>query len=273
MRRRSKGEVILIHIGLIIATAITLLPMLWILRTALITKNEAYKIPPNMAAPLTLDNFIQIFKEDEFLKYFLNSAVVSILSTVIAVALGAMAAYWLARQKNNNATGKIIILITQMIPPIVMVIPISSIAKSLNLSDTWLALILAYLSFTLPYVIWMLIGFIENVPSELDEAAEIDGCTPLQTFFKVVFPLIAPGMMATAVYSFLTSWNEFIFALVLTGRATRTLPVYVASLETSQGVAIAQLCAATIVAILPILLLSQFIKKYLINGLTFGAIK
>ena len=272
-KKRSLGEKILIYAGLVAATLVTLLPMLWILRTALVTKTEAYTIPPDMSASLTFDNFINIFREDNFLHYFLNSAAVSIISTVLAVLIGAMSSYYLARRKGDSAGPKILILVTQMIPPIVMVIPISTIVKTAGLNDTWIALILAYLSFTIPYVIWMLIGFFENIPVELDEAAEIDGCTKVQTFFKIVLPLVMPGVMSTAVYSFLTSWNEFMFALILTGNSTRTLPVYIASLETSQGVAIAELCAATIVAILPVVLLSQFIKKYLVGGLAAGSIK
>ena len=273
IKKRSKTELVLIYIALTIVTLFFLLPLLWILRTSLITKAQAYQIPPDFTAPFTLDNYIAIFKHNDYAKYFLNSAVVALISTVLSVLFGSMSSYWLSRKKGNSTGAKLAILATQMIPPIVLVIPISTIIKSVGLDDTRTALVLAYLTFNLPYVIWMLLGFFENIPQELDEASEIDGCTKLQTYFKVVFPLVAPGMMATAVYSFLVSWNEFIFALVLTGNDTRTLPVAIASLETQQGIQIAELCAATIVAILPVVFLSAFIKKYLINGLTFGSIK
>jgi len=271
--KRPVWQTTLIYIGLILVCLFFLMPLLWILRTSLITKAEAYQIPPNFNVALTLENYIEVISDNGFGRYYLNSAIVALISTVLSVVLGAMSSYWLSRQPGNMTGAKLAILATQMIPPIVLVIPINTMIRSVGLNDTWMALVLAYLTFNLPYVIWMLLGFYDNVSKELDEASAIDGCSSLQTFFKVIFPLIAPGMMATAVYSFLVSWNEFVFALVLSGNATRTIPVAIAALETQNGVKIAELCASTILAILPIVLLSSFIKKYLVNGLTFGSIK
>lgn len=272
-KKKSRIEYFLIYTALTIATLFFLLPLLWILRTSLITKVEAYKIPPTWAVTPTFENYINIFKNNPFAQYFLNSFGIAIFSTFFSVLLGAMAAYWIARCSKGTNRIKISILATQMIPPIVMVIPMSLIIKKIGLDDTWLALIAAYMTFNLPYVIWMLISFFESVPSELDEACEIDGCTRVQAYFKVILPLAAPGIMATSVYSFLVSWNEFLFALQLTGMKARTLPVAIANMETQQGVMIAELCASTIVVILPVIFLSIFIKKYLVNGLTFGSIK
>lgn len=272
-QKLSTGQKILIYVALTIICLFFLLPLFWILRTSLITKTEAYQMPPNFAANLTLENYIHIFQKGDYGHNFLNSAIVALIATVISVAFGSMASYWLTRKKGSSTKERLIILAIQMIPPIVLVVPFASIMKKLFLDDTWIALILAYLSFTLPYVIWMLFSFFDGIPKELDEAAQIDGCTQLQTYFRVVFPLVAPGLMATAVYSFLVGWNEFMFALVLTGNKTRTIPVAIAALETQAGIQIAELCAATIVAILPVILLSSFIKKYLIQGLTFGSIK
>jgi len=271
--KRPVWQTTLIYIGLILVCLFFLMPLLWILRTSLITKAEAYQIPPNFNVALTLENYIEVISDNGFGRYYLNSAIVALISTVLSVVLGAMSSYWLSRQPGNMTGAKLAILATQMIPPIVLVIPINTMIRSVGLNDTWMALVLAYLTFNLPYVIWMLLGVYDNVSKELDEASAIDGCSSLQTFFKVIFPLIAPGMMATAVYSFLVSWNEFVFALVLSGNATRTIPVAIAALETQNGVKIAELCASTILAILPIVLLSSFIKKYLVNGLTFGSIK
>ncbi|MCR4667780.1 MAG: carbohydrate ABC transporter permease [Clostridia bacterium] len=271
--QRPAYQTILIYVAMIAVTLFFLLPLLWILRTSLITKAQAYQIPPNFNVQLTMENYVEVLTTNKFARYYLNSAVISLGATVLSVVFGAMSSYWLSRQPGNMTGAKLAILATQMIPPIVLVIPINTLIRSVGLNDSWMALILAYLTFNLPYVIWMLLGFYDNVPRELDEASAIDGCTTMQTFFKVVFPLIAPGMMATAVYSFLVSWNEFVFALVLTGNATRTIPVAIAALETQHGVKIAELCASTMLAILPIVILSSFIKKYLVNGLTFGSIK
>ena len=271
--KKSKLETVIKYILIIIVTLFFLLPLLWILRTSLITKVEAYKIPPDLFLQPTLENYINVFKNNPFGQYFFNSFGIAIISTILSVVFGSMASYWIVRCAVKKNRIKISILATQMIPPIVMVIPMSLIIKKIGLDDTWLALILAYLTFNLPYVIWMLISFFESVPNELDEACEIDGCTRLQAYFKVILPLAAPGIMATAVYSFLVSWNEFMFALVLTGMNSRTLPVAISNMDTQQGVMIAELCAATIVVILPVIFLSIFIKKYLVNGLTFGSIK
>lgn len=271
--KRNPAEKFLIYLALTLVAMFFMLPLLWILRTSLITKVEAYQIPPNWSASMTFENYISIFRDNPFGQYFFNSFGIALLSTVISVLLGAMAAYWIARRPGGSSNIKVSILATQMIPPVVMVIPLSLIIKGLGMDDTWFALIAAYLTFNLPYVIWMLISFFESVPKELDEACEIDGCTRVQAYFKVVLPLAAPGIMATSVYSFIVSWNEFMFALNLTGRNTRTLPVAIANMETQQGVMIAQLCASTMIAILPVVFLSVFIKKYLVNGLTFGSVK
>ncbi|MDR0356270.1 MAG: carbohydrate ABC transporter permease [Deltaproteobacteria bacterium] len=271
--RMSLTEKVFIYFGLSAVAMFFMLPLLWIFRTSLITKVEAYKIPPNFSAPATLDNYVNIFTANPFGHYFFNSLGVALISTVLSVLIGSMAAYWIARSKSGSGKIRVAILATQMIPPIVLVIPIALIVKRVGLDDTWFVLVVTYMTFNLPYVIWILISFFESVPKELDESCAIDGCTRLQAYFKVVLPLAAPGLMATAVYSFLVSWNEFIFALVLTGLKSRTLPVAIANLETQQGVMIAELCAATIVVIMPVVFLSLFIKKYLVEGLTFGSVK
>ncbi|KIL35787.1 ABC transporter permease [Cohnella kolymensis] len=261
------------YIALIACSLIFLLPILWIIRTSFTTKAVAYQIPPQWFVTPTLDNYRAIFSDNPFGKYFFNSMLVSLVSTLIAVFLGAMAAYWIARSSKGGNFLRIAVLVTQMLPPIVMVIPIFLMVKSLDMLDSWETLIVTYLSFNLPYMIWLLIGFFETIPKDLDEACEMDGCTKMQAFTKVVLPLAAPGIMAAGILSFLLAWNEFLFALVLTGTGSRTLPVAIANMETQQGVMIAELCAATVIIILPVVILSLFIQKYLVNGMTTGSIK
>jgi len=263
----------LVYTGLVASTLFFLLPFIWILRTSLITKVEAYQIPPKWNANLTFGNYISIFNENPFGHYFFNSLGIALITTLVSILIGAMASFWIARRPGESGRIKVSILATQMIPPVVMVIPLSLLIKNAGIDDTWFALITAYLTFNLPYVIWILISFFESVPKELDEACEMDGCTTVRAYFSVVLPLAAPGILATSVYSFIVAWNEFMFALNLTGLKTRTLPVAIANMETQQGVMIAELCASTMVAILPVIFLSVFIKKYLVNGLTFGSVK
>lgn len=273
MRRKRMPEIIFIHIGLILTSLFFLLPLLWILRTSLISKAEAYQIPPNWGAALTLENYATVLRENNFLKCFFNSFGVSVIVTVVAVLVGALGAYWMARFAVKKDFVKICVLLIQMIPPVVLVIPFSMIISRLKLNDSWTALVATYLSFTLPYVLWMLVGFFEGIPKDLDEAATIDGCTNMQTYTRIVLPLVMPGIMATAVYSFIVSWNEFMYALNLTGLRARTIPVAMANMDTSQGVAIAELSASVIIGIIPIIVLSLFIKKYLVTGMTAGSVK
>lgn len=272
-KRQTKLEKGATYIALTLVTLFFLLPLFWILRTSMITKVEAYKIPPNWLASWTFDNYITIFTDNPFGQYFLNSFFIALASTLLAVLLGAMSSYWICNCSRNRDRMKLGILVTQMIPPVVMVIPLSLIVKNLGLDDSYFALIISYLTFNLPYVIWMMLSHFESIPRELDDACAVDGCTRVQAYFRVMLPLVMPGIMATAVYSFIVSWNEFMFALNMAGMKTRTLPVAIASLDTQQGVMIAELCASTIVAILPVIFLTVFIKKYLVAGLTFGSVK
>ena len=271
--KKSKMELFATYVALTVVMLFFLLPLLWILRTSMITKVEAYKMPPNWMAAWTLDNYVAIFTNNPFGRYFANSFLISLASTVVAVMLGARSGYWICRMCKRKDQMKLTILVTQMIPPVVMVIPLSLIVKNMGLDDSYFALIISYLSFNLPYVIWMLLSHFESIPKELDDAAAVDGCTHVQAYFRIVLPLVMPGIMATAVYSFIVSWNEFMFALNMAGMNTRTLPVAIAALDTQQGVMIAELCASTIVAILPVIFLTVFIKKYLVQGLTFGSVK
>jgi multiple sugar transport system permease protein len=164
-------------------------------------------------------------------------------------------------------------LSTQMLPPITLVIPIFLLARFFHLWDSRLGLVLAYLSFNLPYTIWILIGFFQSIPVDLEEAAMIDGCSRVQALWRVTIPVSLPGLLAAGVFNFILNWNEFLFALILTGRDTRTLPVAVASLWTQQGVQIGAVSAATILVIVPVVLLTWIIQKSLVRNLTFGSIK
>jgi multiple sugar transport system permease protein len=143
----------------------------------------------------------------------------------------------------------------------------------IKLWDTMTGLILAYLSFNLPYTVWILVSFFQNIPIEIEEAAMIDGCSRIQSLFKIVIPVALPGLLSAGVYNFILNWNEFLFALILTGRNTRTLPVAISSLWTQQGVNIGAVSAATVITILPVIFLTFVIQKFLVRNLVFGSIK
>ncbi|MCX8063473.1 MAG: carbohydrate ABC transporter permease [Anaerolineales bacterium] len=270
--RRNFGLVVS-HLILTGASLIVLLPILWVMRTSFANRLIAYKIPPVWFFTPTLENYRIIFEKYPFQKYFYNSLLVSIAASLVALALGALAAYSIARFRTGDPILRLSMLSTQMLPPITLVIPIFLLARIFHLWDSRLGLVLAYLSFNLPYTVWILIGFFQSIPVDLEEAAMIDGCSRVQAFWRVTIPVSLPGLLAAGVFNFILNWNEFLFALILTGRETRTLPVAIASLWTQQGVQIGAVSAATFLVILPVIVLTWVIQKSLVRNLTFGSIK
>lgn len=264
---------LLSHLILIGASFVILLPILWVMRTSFANRLIAYKIPPVWFFTPTLENYRIIFEKYPFQKYFYNSILISTAASLVALALGALAAYSIARFKTGDPILRLSMLSTQMLPPITLVIPIFLLARIFHLWDSRLGLVLAYLSFNLPYTVWILIGFFQSIPVDLEEAAMIDGCSRVQAFWRVTIPVSLPGLLAAGVFNFILNWNEFLFALILTGRETRTLPVAIASLWTQQGVQIGAVSAATFLVILPVIVLTWVIQKSLVRNLTFGSIK
>lgn len=270
--RRNLG-LLFSHLILIGASLVILLPILWVMRTSFANRLIAYKIPPVWFFTPTLENYRIIFEKYPFQKYFYNSILISAAASLVALTLGALAAYSIARFKTGDPILRLSMLSTQMLPPITLVIPIFLLARIFHLWDSRLGLTLAYLSFNLPYTVWILIGFFQSIPVDLEEAAMIDGCSRVQAFWRVTIPVSLPGLLAAGVFNFILNWNEFLFALILTGRETRTLPVAIASLWTQQGVQIGAVSAATFLVILPVIVLTWVIQKSLVRNLTFGSIK
>jgi multiple sugar transport system permease protein len=271
-RRRLNAAAALSHLILIVACLTILLPILWTARSSLANKRLAYD-PGTLVFVPTLDNYAAIFVEQPFLKYFWNSLWIGLASAAFSLAIGSLAAYSIARFRTGGQPFSLTVLGTQMLPPVVLVIPFYLLAQRFGLLDKGWALALVYLSFNLPFVVWILIGFFQGIPRELEEAALVDGSGRLGAFWRIVLPLSLPGMLAAGVFAFVLSWNEFLFALVLTGRNSKTVPVALAGLMSSQGDQIGAICAATIAMILPIVALTWVIQRFLVRGLTFGAVK
>jgi multiple sugar transport system permease protein len=271
-RRRFDWAGAASHAVLIAASLSILLPVAWTLRTSLANRSLAYQ-PATMLFRPTLDNYAAIFVEDAFLVFFWNSLWIAAGSALASLALGCLAAYAIARFRTGGQPLPFAVLGAQMLPPVALVIPFYLLAQRFDLLDRGWALALVYLSFNLPFVVWILIGFFQGIPRELEEAALVDGGGRWTAFRQVVLPLSLPGLLAAGVFAFVLSWNEFLFALVLTGRESRTLPVALAGLMSSQGNQIGAICAATIAMMTPIVALTWVIQKYLVRGLTFGAVK
>ncbi len=258
---------------LILASLGVILPLIWIFLTSLKEKSLVYQIPPAWFFTPTLDNYLALLQKYPFPQYFLNSAIIAGCTTLLGLSIGGMAAYSMTRFGTGGNFLKSWVLNNRTMPPIVVLIPIFMLASQFKLINKHISLILAYLSFLLPFCIWMLISFFEAIPSDMEEAALVDGASRLQSLFLIVIPLAAPGIAATGILSFLFSWNEFMFALILTGNATRTLPIGVANFLTQRGVEMGELTAATMVMVIPVMLLAFSIRRYLVQGLSFGGVK
>ena len=260
------------HAILIAFCAAIFLPLLWLARVALTSKLTAYKLPPEWVA-LRLDNFIEIFQSYNFAGYFTNSLIAAIASTVIALPLATAMAYAFARLNTGGPALRLFVLASQMLPPVILVLPIYTLFQLTGLINTYAGLIIAHLTISIPFLAWMLVAFFQGDIEQLEQAARVDGATRFQAFLRIAVPVAAPGLLAAGLLSFILSWNEFLFALILTGKATNTLPVGLSTFQTQRGVDIALVAAGTLVSILPVLVLLPFMRRYLIKGLSLGALK
>jgi multiple sugar transport system permease protein len=272
-RRRSPWDGAAVVL-LSLASAGVLFPLYWILQTSLKPAIEQLNIPPIWFphAP-TLANYATLFRQPDIFNAIRNSLTITTVATAVALALGTPAAYVLARTGIGGRGLPFAILLVRMTPPIAMVLPFFLFAKAAGLLDSSAAVIGTYAFFTLPVVVWMMLGFLAEVPVELEEAAQVDGCSRPRAFLQVVLPLAAPGLAATAILTALLIWNEFLFALVLTRARTRTLPVLVNFLVTQRTVDYGLMCAMGVLMAAPMVLFGLLVQKHLVRGLTLGAVK
>ena len=261
------------HFILIIVSIIILFPVFWTIRTSLAPDVIAYEIPPKLIFNITLKNYINLFKVNHFEKFFKNSLIISIGSTLLSVPIAAFGGYAFARYRTGGHPLQFIVIGTQMLPGVVLILPIFVIFTIVKLTDSLLGMIFAYMAFNIPFLVWILMGFFDGIPEDIEEAAAIDGLSPIGILLRIVIPISTPGIVSSAILSFIMCWNEFLFALILTGPATNTVPVSLAAMVTQRGVLIGKLSAGTAIAIIPMIIISIFVKKYLVKGLTLGAIK
>lgn len=204
----------------------------------------------------------------------LASAIVTIVSTALAIVFGSAAAYGLARYRFTGSRDiAFFILSTRMAPPIAFVLPMFLVFKALNLLDTYFVLIIVYTGMNMSFVVWLLRGFFEEIPAELEESALLDGYGRLRVFWKIALPLAKPGIVAAAIFSAIFAWNEFLFAAILTADHVRTLPVAITGFSTSMGIRWGAFMATATVGIVPIFILTVLLQRHLVRGLTFGAVK
>lgn len=264
----------LIFIALCVFTVINLTPLIWAVLTSLKNPRDAFTIPPTIIFEPTLKYHIEVWTENDFVSYLMNSLIISAGTVLISVPAGSLAAYALSRIPRRSAGPILSALFTiRMFPHMLLAIPFFVMGTFLNMIDTYPLLILALVAINQPFTIWLMHGFFLEIPRDLDEAAAIDGCSNWQAFRIVILPLARPGMTVAALFSLLLSYNEFLFALVLTGTDTKTLPVAIASFG-GEDISSWSLSAAGAIGImLPIVVVMLLLQRHLVRGLTAGAVK
>ncbi len=262
---------ILSHLLLAIFSLYILLPPLWVLRTSFVSDAGAYRL--SVLPDVTLANYVKLFVKDAFALAYRDSFVAAAASTLLGLPIAAMTGYAFARYRTGGQASRFLILATQMLPPVALVLPTFGLFRVFGLTNSVTGLVIAYGAINLPFLTWIMMGFFEGVPIELEWAAMADGATVWGAFWRIVMPISLPGLAAAGVLGFILSWNEFLFALILTGPTTATIPVALAGLQSQNGVQIAEISAGVVLAVAPLLIASRFIQNNLVRGLTLGAIK
>lgn len=275
-RRRGWFSASVSYAYLSILAVIAAFPLVWIILSSLKSKGEISG-DPTVFFPkeITFDYYRIVLNQLRFGGNVLNSVIVAGSTTLIAVAISALGAYGIVRffPRFGKAVTRVLIT-TYMFPPILLAIPYSILMGMLGLTNTRVGLVIAYLSFSVPYAIWLLVGFFKTVPLEIEEAARVDGANRLQTFFKVVLPIVSPGIVAVAIYTFINAWNEFLYSLILmNSREKMTVAVALKSLEGQEILDWGTMMAASTIVVIPSVVFFMMIQKRIAGGLAQGSIK
>ncbi len=261
-------------IVILMILAFIALPVMWIISTSLSQRIAMFKLPPKLFTAFITDNFKYVFTEMAVNSWILNSLIISIGTMVLSLIIGVPAGYAFSR---INFRGKkallIMILLTRALPTIVLVMPFRTIMLSIGLLGTRTAVILIDTVYNAAFTFWLMSGIFESIPSDLEDAGRIDGCNPVQAFLYIAVPLSKPGLVTSALFAFIFSWNDFLFALTLTSPDTTTLPLGMLSTFGILQQGWTYMAAMGVVAIFPVILLSLMLQKYYISGLTFGGVK
>lgn len=259
---------------LVVASVIALFPLYWIVMTSLKLPADSLSMPPRWIFEPTLRNFRIIFLEDPYPRFLLNSLIIVTSSVLLVVLIGSLAGYVLARFRiPHKESFFFFILTTRMGPPVAFAVPFYIIMAGLRLIDSYLAMVLIYILYNLAFVIWMTRGFFQEVPLDVEEAATLDGCSRLETFLRIALPLATPGIIATAVFCFIVTWNEFFYAMVLTSDAAKTFTVHMPSFVGAPRMRWSEMSAASVVAIIPAIAFAIAVRKYLVRAFTLGTVR
>lgn len=264
------------HVPLIIWVLISVFPIVWVFLQSIKPAVDVFAMPPKWIFTPTLENYRVLFDatNNDFLRYLLNTAVISAGSTALALVAGTLAAYALVRFPiPAGGLVLILVLVFSLIPQIIVLVPLYVTWRKLSLLDTHVAIICTLGTLHLPFSIWMMRGFLQDIPVELEQAALVDGTTRMGAFLRVVVPLAGPGLAATSIFVVINSWNELLVTQILTADKAKTLPPFIASFVTDTGIMWGRLYAAGALVLVPVVLFSLFVQRHLVRGFTAGALK
>ena len=270
----QRHSAVVLRVGLLaLLTGGFMLPLFWAFLTSLKHRKDIFVYPPLFVFEPSLDNYRTVLLQSEYLRFMANSIAASFTSALLSVVVGVLGAYAFSRFRVRGSRGILMwILSLRMIPPMAVIVPFYLMATRLGFYDTRLGLALVLTTVNLPIVVWLLLGYLRDIPIEVEEAALVDGCSRLRVLTQVTLPLAAPGIVATLILSVVLAWNEFPLSLVLTSQNAVTLPVSMLSWDTQRGLLWGQLMASSMMAIAPVVVFTAFVQRYLVRGLTLGAI-
>lgn len=260
----------------VVACAFFLFPVFWMALTSLKDQRDIFTTPPTLFFTPTLEHYIGYMQRADISRRLINTVIVAVGSGLVSITAGAMAGYALARIRlRGAATIGVLILLSRGVPPIALAVPMFLVARRLGVTDYHITLILAYCTFLIPYVMWLMRGFFLALPKELEESAMIDGCTRYGAFFRIILPISLPGLLSTLIFSMILAWEELLFALVLTNRFASTIPVAIAGIagDTVNGANWGALTAVGTITVVPVVIFALLVQKWLIQGLADGATK
>lgn len=275
-RRKIRiGHHVRVALGLL-ACVIFLFPILWMVVTSFKDQRDIFTSPPVLFFTPTIEHYVTYLQRPDIQRRLINTVIVAIGSSVLSIVAGSMAGYALARIRLRGAGAiGVLILLSRGVPPIALAVPMFLVARSLGITDEHITLILAYCTFLIPYVMWLMRGFFLSLPKELEELAMLDGCSRFGAFFKIIVPISLPGILSTMIFSIILAWEELLFALVLTNRNASTIPVAIQGIagDTINGANWAALTAVGTITVLPVAIFALLVQKWLIQGLSDGATK
>lgn len=264
-----------LYLPLAILLIFLLFPFYWTLITSLKTDKELYgSFVTYWPMYATIASYEKLFGDFNFLQPMYNSFIVAIITTLLSLTVSVLAAYAFSRYRFRGRKAFMMLFLTNnMFPTVLLLIPLYSIMRNIGMLYTPMSLVLSYTTFTIPFSVWLLNGYLNDIPLSLEEAAEVDGANKAQAFLRIIMPVLVPCLVATGVYIFMTSWNEYTFAVMFTNEANRTIPVALKNLIGELGVQWDLLTAGGVITIIPVCIMFFFAQKRLVEGLTAGAVK